>query len=147
MYDGLIMSDPTRSLSSNSVIVLEMIAAGCSYEQIISAHPSLTYLDIFRAAEEALDVSAASVTISSQPKKTYTLEEKRERHPRAYEPWTDDEDRSLEGLVRPGATVAQIAGQLGRNRGAIRSRLVKLGLVESLSAKERARFERIEGTD
>jgi hypothetical protein len=68
-----------------------------------------------------------------------------ERHPRAYEPWTDDEDRSLANLFRSGVTVARIAGQLGRNRGAIRSRLVKMGLVESFSAKERERFDRVEG--
>jgi hypothetical protein len=36
-----------------------MIAAGSSYEQILSACPHLTYLDIFNAACEALDLSVA----------------------------------------------------------------------------------------
>jgi hypothetical protein len=34
VYDDVTMSDLPRTLSSNSIVVLEMIAAGCSFERI-----------------------------------------------------------------------------------------------------------------
>src|SRR5438128_2032993 len=117
------MSEQTPKLTARSLAVLEMIAAGSSYEQILTAYPDLTYLDIFHAAEEAL-----AMAVSAQRPPSYSMAEKRARYPRAYERWTDEEDGTLQTLVRSGATVAQIAGRLERNRGAIRSRLLKLNL-------------------
>ena len=48
----------TQQLGARSVAVLEMIAAGSSYEQILVGISDLTYLDIFRAASEALDMAS-----------------------------------------------------------------------------------------
>src|SRR5258708_6366376 len=115
-----------------------MIAAGSSYEQILAAYPQLTYLDIFRAAQEALTSVGGLLRAPVN-----TLEKKRERYPRAYERWTSTEEKTLGELVRSGATVAQIVGRFQRNREAIRSRLVKLNLVDALTPSERKRFERI----
>ena len=42
-------------LDAKSVNVLEMIATGHTYEQILSLYPDLTYPDTFHAAQEALD--------------------------------------------------------------------------------------------
>jgi len=134
------MSGFDKGLSSKSRAVLEMIAAGRTYEQILSAYPEMGYLDIFFAAEEALALGLAT---NQPPSKKYTLAEKRERHTRAYEAWSDDEDRTLGELVRSGETVARIAGQLKRNRGAIRSRMMKLNLVSFLIPREQRRFRRI----
>jgi len=44
-----------RRLSQKSRTVLALIAAGRTYEQILSLHPELTYHDIFAAAREALE--------------------------------------------------------------------------------------------
>ena len=128
-------------LSDRSVAVLEMIAAGNTYEQILAAYPDLTYLDIFRAAEEALELVVRLP--GDDGRKVVTLAERRERYPRHGEPWGEGEDRQLESMVRSGMTVARIAGQLQRNRGAIRSRISKLNLVGELTAKEQERFRRI----
>src|SRR5277367_1922668 len=98
------MSDSANRLSARSVAVLEMIAAGRTFEQILSAYPEMGYLDIFHAAEEALAV-AIGAPINLPPKKKYTLAEKRERYPRAYEAWSDQEDQTLGELVRTGETV------------------------------------------
>ncbi len=136
------MSKAQSGLSSRSSVVLEMIAAGSTYEQILAAYPDLTYLDIFHAAEQALALSSGA---HGQP--AYNIAEKRERYPRAYEKWTDEEDGTLRELVRSGETVAQIAGRLQRNRGAIRSRIVKLNLINDLTPKEQERLRRIIARD
>jgi len=134
------MPDSVSQLSQTAIAVLEMIAAGCTYEQILSAYPDLSYLHIFRAAQEALNLAASS---SGTPRPAYTIAEKRARYPRAYEQWTDSEDARLRALVHAGNTIAHIAGQLQRNRGAIRSRVLKLGLVNDLTQQEQARLGRI----
>jgi len=124
--------------------VLELIAEGNTYEQILAAHPDLKYPDIFRAAEEALGMA---LNEPAPVRAAKTLGEHRQRHARAYEKWTEHEDETLGALVRSGGTVAQIAGRLQRNRGAIRSRIVKMGLVESLSPKEQNRLRRLSQYD
>jgi hypothetical protein len=48
-----------------------------------------------------------------------------EAYPRAYEKWTDEEDAKLEQLVRSGRPVNDVAAQLQRQPGAIRSRIAK----------------------
>lgn len=54
----------------------------------------------------------------------------REKFPNAYRPWLEADDRRLEGLFSEHLSYAEIAATLGRKPGAIRSRLVKLGLIE-----------------
>ena len=49
--------------------------------------------------------------------------------PRAYAPWTRDEDGDLKRRHQAGERVDAIATAFGRKPGAIRSRLKKLGLV------------------
>ena len=74
----------------------------------------------------------------------YTVEEKRERYPRAYEKWTDSEDAEFEAIGqiwcdgRPNCAVTPT-----EIRAAIRSRIMKLGLVGDLLPKEQTRFQRI----
>ena len=138
------MAESQLKLSARSISVLEMIAAGSTYEQILAAYPDLTYLEIFRAAEESLGLALAE---SGARHPAYSVAEKRERYPRTYEKWTDAEDVELRQLIASGATVAQIAGRLPRNRGAIRSRIVKLNLVAELTPKEQERLGRIVARD
>ncbi len=58
----------------------------------------------------------------------YTLEKKRQEHPRAYEKWSLEEDERLKKLYAQGHSIAELAKHLERNDGAIRSRLRKMGL-------------------
>jgi hypothetical protein len=66
---------------------------------------------------------------SVAPKQT-RLEKVREKHPRAYERWTSDEERSLEERFREGVSVSELARLHERQRGAIKARLIRLGLLE-----------------
>jgi len=134
----------SSSLSDRATAVLEMIAAGSTYEQILSAYPHLTYLDIFDAAREALDLSV-SETIPEKP--AYRISDIRSKHARAYERWSEADDNLLRQSVGDGSTVAQIANRLQRQRSAIRSRILKLNLVEQLSAHEQSELHRISALD
>ncbi len=50
--------------------------------------------------------------------------------PSAYEPWLTEEDVQLRAEVHQGMEVSNMASANGRGEGAIRSRLLKLGLPD-----------------
>jgi len=62
------------------------------------------------------------------PQKTYSLEKVRTEHANAYRPWTREEDEKFEILRLEGKNVDELALIFGRQKGAIRSRLRKMGL-------------------
>jgi ATP-dependent DNA helicase RecQ len=63
--------------------------------------------------------------------------EARKLHPRAYEPWTDDEDERLRALAVDGATLDKMAQVLERQPNAVRIRSERLG-VHVAGAEARA---------
>lgn len=56
------------------------------------------------------------------------MEQLKSVYANAYAKWTEDDDRKLEELAGQGRDVNDIAERFGRNAGAVRSRLKKLGL-------------------
>ncbi len=113
-----------QELSSQSIAVLKLIADGRSYGQILALCPDLTYLDIFRAAEEALQMAGAVMSPYEE-----RMAEIRSTHRRAYEPWSEEEEATLAEFVRSGKSVEEIAAELQRQPGAIRRRMRKHNLV------------------
>ena len=111
----------SQRLNQKSVTVLRLIADGHTYAQIVDTHADISYLDIFAAAEEVLEILEASSSYEDRMAKI------KQNHSRAYERWTDEEDRELAGMCQEDKKVAEIADHLGRQPSAIRSRLVKLG--------------------
>ena len=111
-------------LSRTAVTVLTMIAEGHSYEQILATHSTLTCLDIFMAAREALDIATDREGSAAEK-----LAEIRKQHPRAYEAWTAEEEDRLRDLARAGKMPTEIAAALQRQVSAIQSRMVRLGLA------------------
>jgi hypothetical protein len=74
---------------------------------------------------------AADRTVSSQPSERKAsgnpvVERVRKKHPRAYEPWTKDEEAQLLKLHNAGESINIISNVLQRQPGAIESRLRKL---------------------
>jgi DNA-binding NarL/FixJ family response regulator len=118
------MAKREKELGPRSVAVLKLIAEGHTYEQILSLHPDLTYLNIFDAAREALEVTGAVRSAHEE-----RIAEIRKAHPRAYEPWTDEEDATLAQLVRSGQSIEEIATKLQRQPSAVRGRMRKRSLV------------------
>lgn len=109
-------------LSPKSARVLQLIAEGHSYAQIVDGTPGTSYLEIFAAAEEALRLLESSSDYEVR------MAAIKERYPRAYQKWEQEEDDSLRRLHGEGHYVAEIAERLQRQPGAIRSRLAKLGV-------------------
>ncbi len=65
-----------------------------------------------------------------ETKKTDGYGEIRQKHPNAYRSWSQLEDQDLKEAYERGVATAVLAEKFGRKKGAIKSRLVKLGLVE-----------------
>ena len=114
------------ALSEKSRAILQAIAKGHTYEQILVQDLAWTYHDIFQAAAEALEGQR-----TTNDGKSYDVEEIRHDHPRAYEKWSAGEDGQLSELCQNGKSVREIATALHRQEGAIRSRMAKLNLVAS----------------
>ncbi len=123
------MGEESTNLSRRSVEVLRLISRGRTYEQMLSLHPEMTYLDIFRAAEEALEMSEPTErTESGYTERSAKI---RQKHAHAYENWSPSEDAELARLTAMGESAEEIAGRLRRNPGAIRSRMTRLNLSEN----------------
>lgn len=129
--------------------ILKMIAEGLTYEQIVKREPRLNYGDIMAAADLArqlLDqyVGADSIIridgkiqLTARRGKWINLGQLRKEFPRAYEPWTREETEKLRSFHEARIDVEEIASRLGRQEGAIISRLEKLGLVSSYADVKR----------
>jgi hypothetical protein len=113
-------------LSTISRTILEGIAAGRSYDQILSAGLATTYHDIFHSAKEALDIVEQAAVGESYAKR---MDKIRQARPRAYEAWLPEENSGLICLFRAGTTIDEIAIKLQRQPSAIRRRLEKLKLI------------------
>lgn len=62
--------------------------------------------------------------------KAYSVDEVRTRHKDAYKPWTEELDDELTIMYCEGVNVKDLAKHFGRTKGAIRSRIKKLELVD-----------------
>ena len=80
--------------------------------------------ELFRALGAVVEFLAPKKT-----GKSYTLDEKRRTHPKAYEPWTEEEDHRLEAGFAQGLSVDQLAQRHARAPSAIERRLERLGLL------------------
>ncbi|MBK6722679.1 MAG: hypothetical protein IPG58_05185 [Acidobacteria bacterium] len=111
-----------KQLSIKSRAVLSLIAEGQSYAQIVDGHSGITYLDIFHAAEEALQLN------ESQSDYQARLARIKEKHPRAYEKWSPEEDAELKLMRANGIGTQKLAEHFLRQPSAISSRLNKFDL-------------------
>lgn len=62
------------------------------------------------------------------------MEQQKQIHHNAYAKWTTDDDEQLKILYEEGVYIQDMCSILGRNEGAIRSRISKLGLDIDISA-------------
>lgn len=74
-----------------------------------------------------------SVDISSKQSlensKSYSIDDIRNTHPNAYNPWTSEEENMLISEYKTGKTIEELMVILGRQRGGITSMLRKLGIT------------------
>ena len=74
-------------------------------------------------------VGNVAVTTIEKPK-AYSVEKIREKHSNAYKPWSEEEDAMLIKLFEHDTDIRIMTETLGRQPGAIRSRIVMLGLSD-----------------
>jgi len=60
----------------------------------------------------------------------------REEHPNAYRPWSQEQDEKLQEFFTEGRSLADLAKTFGRKNGGIRSRLMKLEILDEEGVAE-----------
>ncbi len=110
-------------ITEQSRLILEAIAKGHSYEQILVQELAWTYHDIFAAAAEALALDVGD----DAEGKAYSVTDIRHEHAQAYVKWDAVQDDELRTHFRAGRSVEEIARLMQRQPGGIRSRLEKPG--------------------
>ncbi|ROO90424.1 hypothetical protein EDD29_8149 [Actinocorallia herbida] len=84
-------------------------------------------LRVLRRKELVLDVPFREMSAIDLPARR-SVAALRVRHPKAYFPWTPEEDARLLGRLSEGRQIAELCAELGRGRNAVLARLVKLGV-------------------
>ncbi len=92
------------------------------------------FLAVIRQYMNSMPAASADAETTEQPDKAVSAflernrgDEIRQIYPRAYEPWTAEEERELERLRGAGLGIPELATRLGRQPGAIESRLNRIG--------------------
>ncbi len=104
----------------------ESEAARRSFEKISPAELLEMQENFIRACGGTIKPKTAAPAKSGESK----LEVIRAKHPNAYRPWSKEEDEHLKEVFVSGEAQKNIAKEFGRQSGAIRARLIKLGLIE-----------------
>jgi len=132
-------------IGNTDVTVTEVIrdlAEGKVHDQILIRHPELSLRDILGCLKLAADMIEHFVTAEGMIRldgefrvvayagKVVSLDEIREKHPRAYAKWQPQEDNHLAALYKSGKTVKEIAVVLKRQTGAVWARLQRLELIK-----------------
>jgi len=112
------------NLSPRSICILNLIAQGHSMEQISKTHPQYGPEDVALAASEALVLNRNTLSREERMKKI------QQRYARAYEKWTEEEERFIVDLYNEGKTMREIAVISQRQPNAVKSRLERLGLFQ-----------------
>ena len=76
--------------------------------------------------DQVVAIELHGLETSGVSDKNYTVAGKRQQHPNAYRPWTQDEEERLLARQEAGLTVKELAVEFGRQPGAIQSRLTRL---------------------
>ncbi|MBI2053360.1 MAG: hypothetical protein HYT41_01275 [Candidatus Sungbacteria bacterium] len=101
---------------------------GMPREEIGAKHKAF----VERCGGHAGDTGSADTASprSARPRRDReSLERIRAAHPNAYRAWSPEEDEALRRYFKEGWTMVALADHFGRKSGAVRSRLIKAGLI------------------
>lgn len=74
-------------------------------------------------------MSRFSMPASQAPPKPSYMEQEKTKHSKAYAPWTTEEENRLKEEFTSGKSITEMMDLHDRGKGAIESRLKKLGLI------------------
>lgn len=100
--------------------ILRMLSEGRTPDEVVRLRPGLTKEDVAAAAAKGLEALECGRAPETREERVARL---RRTHPRAYEPWTDEEDARLLRRHDEGARIAELAQEMGRPPAAVRARL------------------------
>lgn len=106
------------------------------YGDIPDVYLSLSLGLEFEGWHHKLVAGVIILTDSAKPHDTEAIsymEQQKQLHHNAYARWTTEDDDQLCCLVEEGVSIQELCRIFGRNEGAIRSRINKLGLVVKIS--------------
>lgn len=103
----------------NDVAVLAQLAQA---EALLAIAAAVTRL----GSQSAPGTHSGVGQVASGP--AYQVTEIRRKHPQAYARWIPEDDAALLDAYRAGHGIESLAGTFGRQPGAIRSRLARLGV-------------------
>ena len=127
--NGLFLS----SYNNKSLTVHPMVKAKDSAFRLASEELEISFLklpgeDLLKAQNDFIKSCGGKSTSNSMSKgKAYSVEIIRAKHLNAYNPWNKEDEQILLKYYNDGKRAKEIAHPLGRQPGAIRSRLKKLG--------------------
>ena len=104
-------------------LIMEVIDDYCYRHQLAS---NILVESTNLKAKTVTPLDSTTTNIAPKSTKTYRVESIRVTHPKAYAPWTVEEEKELVQLKAADKSISYIAGVLGRKRGAITSRLKRL---------------------
>lgn len=121
--------------SAESGIILKCLAEGLTVEQMLSRHAQLDYREVAQIACGLLrgysrrDADRLPQEVRLWKQTRHCLKRIKERYPKAYTPWTDDEQDILRREYMAGLSIWQLSDRLDRQPGSIKKQLVRLGLI------------------
>ena len=86
------------------------------------------------AREGDCDIMRVKYHISTAKEQSY-MEQQKQLHAKAYEKWSDEDDRLLMQMHKDGASINELMEKFGRNEGAIQARIMKLETTLSAATK------------
>lgn len=81
-------------------------------------------------AEKRAKAGGGSKTTDGDKPKSNFIERAREKYPNAYKPWPAGEEKKLKEMFEAGKSFDEISDEFGRGAGGIKTRLIKLGLID-----------------
>lgn len=108
------------------LVISETKAVGTDHEH----HRVMIFEEFIEAFMAGFDKTIDFIR-KSQKQKSHSFEKIRQQYPMAYTKWSSDDDELLRCKYELGMSVAELSHFFQRQPGAIRSRLVKLGIKKS----------------
>jgi hypothetical protein len=125
MSDGIVLTQDRTDGTSGSIALgeedIEKLAKGLfvKKKEFFPSTPP----------QKATIAPAFATPVVSARKKTSYMEQEKEKHKQAYSKWTDEEEKRLTDEFKAGMSFAEMATLHDRGEGAIKSRLIHLGLI------------------
>ncbi|MDP4510333.1 hypothetical protein [Nonomuraea turcica] len=105
---------------------VELIGSDADGQLLAEWRGTLPAATDLTAIAQLLSCGVAELTGTPAPRPATTVEQQRAKHANAARPWSADDDvRLAELAASPEVTIEDLMRELGRSRGAVRSRLEK----------------------